>query len=82
MNSENPCLGNKVFGDYIIVFFSSAAGEAVVAGGATLVPMTGPLPLGESPGLGSGLCESAKEESVKAVPNIKILRMWFAMKAP
>jgi hypothetical protein len=42
--------------------------------------MTGPLLLGDSPGLGVGLCDRAKEESVKAVPNIKILSIWFAMK--
>ncbi len=63
-------------------FFRSAAGEAVVAGGATFVPMAGALDLGDSPGLGSGLWDRAKEESVKAVPNIKILSIWFAMRSP
>jgi hypothetical protein len=63
-------------------FFSSAAGDAVVAGGATFAPMTGPLLLGDSPGLGRGLWENAKEESVKAIPNNKILSIWFAMRSP
>jgi hypothetical protein len=44
--------------------------------------MTGALDLGDSPGLGVGLWDRAKEESVKAVPNIKILSIWFAMRAP
>ena len=41
-----------------------------------------PLFLGDSLGLGRGFWENAKEESVKAVPNNKILVIWFAMRSP